>query len=465
MAPSRDDQVLLEDAVNVLGNPTDISLVGSRGFQAEASPTGLPSAPAAEAASAMPTPSGAAADAVTGAGEAAAGGGGPGGPTNLQRALQAAGLFNKTLGAANKLQQMPGREANAFDVANTGIQDLGFSLSGAPGSGFIETPLGAMSQQDYSGLLEAFRSGTEGPSGLGMGGFKLGADISLPTFNEAGELVSRGGEAAGAAGAAGTDWGGLAAGGGLAALPIILSALRAAGVDIPEPATVGASLAGMTGAGLAAGLGSSTAASSLGPAGLVALPATFTAMDMIRKAMEPSSDWQSFPARLSQSLTLENAAARHFGEKLLSGEVQNRQQLADLVGQYRGTLGYGPTTYEEGTYTASLGPEYQQYLAGLSDPYALPALPGATGESHEGGQQVDFGPMQGALDQLMAAYQQYLPPGEAGAGNLTPWTLQELGLNRHPLFYNQFWEQQQGGQAGNPDNQQNIGGPGDAGVF
>lgn len=424
--PTRDDQVLLEDAVNVLGNPTDISLVGSRGFQAEASPTGLPSAPSGETAAPAGTPVGPEAQAVTGGGPAATGGGeaGGAGANNLQRALQALGLAQGTFNAASKLQNLPGRETDAsgmWSAANTGLSDLGFTLGGTPGAGWVDTPLGAMSQQDFSGMLDALRTGIESPSGA--------ADL----LQGGGYSLFGGGEAGGAAGAGSSLATGIG-GSALAALPVILSALQAAGVDLPQGVGPAVSTASAVGTYVLPAL-SASAPTWAGPVGSVAALALMAGMDQLRQGMEPSEDWQTFPGRLNQSLSLENAAANYFGNRLLSGEIQNRQQLADEVARYRATLGVGPETYETGTFSANLGPEYQQYLAGLSDPFALPALPGATGTRHEGGQEVDFGPMQGALDQLMAAYQQALPAGEVTSGNLTPWTLQELGLSRHPLFY------------------------------
>lgn len=445
-----EQEELLQNAVNVLGNPTDLNLVGTRSFVAEASPTGLPSAPAPDLAAAPdlamegggPETTGSmlAPAAAGGGGGAGAGGAltetvGPGGPTNLQRALQALGLAQGTVKAASKLQNIPGREGNAFNLAQTGINDLGFTLGGGLGQGFVDTPIGALSQQDYQGMLEALRSGIEGPSPLlGQGGFTTGADL---TFEALPQLAGAGGEAAEAGAGLGTGVGGGIASGAFAALPVIMAALRAAGVDIPEGVSHGVSTAGAVG-------GAALAPSALaGGIGLAAVPIMASILGETMHRMEPSEEWQTFGGRLAESLNLENAAANYLGQQLTTpGAIQDRQQLADLVGRYRQTLGGGPETFEEGTRSVNLGPEYQQYLAGLTDPFALPSLPGATGTPHEGRQDVDFSPLQGALDQIMAAYQQYLPAGEVTGGPYAPWTLQEIGLSRNPMFYNPFWNLQ-----------------------
>jgi hypothetical protein len=136
--------------------------------------------------------------------------------------------------------------------------------------------------------------------------------------------------------------------------------------------------------------------------------------------MEP---WLAFRANLNQTLGVESDALKRLHDAL--PYVQSQEELGQLLNTLRRTVGDRVGGYGAG-----------------QDLYTVPALPGAGGSSHEGGQVMDYGPAVNYINGLVSQLGQSLPGQRitdpdavlSGADRLRLWTQFGDRVNEFPIY-------------------------------
>jgi hypothetical protein len=290
----------------------------------------------------------------------------------------------QTIGALSSLLRSSPELAQSLGLTSGGLGATGAAAGGLGGLLGLASGAQALSKGDPVGAATGIGGGALGTYGalqaLSAAYPSLFGGTALPSLTGAiGSLFGGGGAAgAGAAGAAGAA-GGAAGGSGAAG---------------------GAGAAGTAGAG--AGMGAA--------AGVGGVLAAAMAPLMIGSMIDEWDPWSEaikgsmgsypfFGASLGDTLLQEREGLGALSKLLPS--VQSQEQLRQLLDQFKASQETQIGGYGEG-----------------SDPFTIPALPGAGGSAHEWGQHADFSRPVSNFNQVIQSLLPHLPA--TGGGQFVP---------------------------------------------
>ena len=403
--PTPDPSDLLYKGESVLGKGTEVEMPGTVG------------APLSAGIASTPVEGGGAAGGAAGVTSGGLGVGDEG--TNLvQLVQQALGATEKTASFGQKLSDTL---RGTPDLA-TAAGSLGPTTPGVqPEPSFLTDFLGGIEEGGVpAGSVApdaATSAGTSGVAG-GLGTATAGAGAtaailgllaSLTGNKDLGEAAKGLGVGTGALGLANTGL-------GLASLAPLLGTTTAA-VPVGAAAGLGSGAATGLATGGTAGLGTAAGA-AFAPIVAMMLASAISGLaggedpvgEGIGDALEPTAGrYHKFAPELAATLGSEGAGINSLLQLL--PYVNSKEELGQLLNTYKDYIATG------GGYTGGVG----GYGAG-SKMYEIPGLPGAGGNTHEGGIQADF-PQWGLAQRTVNDLLQQMPGEDyAGAAGLTPGT-------------------------------------------